>query len=157
MVAGIPSVDEVWSWLAEVPDPEIPALSVVDLGIVRDVRVADAPGGADVVVTVTPTYSGCPATEVIAGNILGALRAHGLAGARLETRLSPAWTTDWISAAGREKLRAFGIAPPSRKEVACPRCGSLSTRLVSLHGSTPCKALYACKDCLEPFDAFKCH
>ncbi len=163
--------DQVWGWLAEVSDPEIPVISVVDLGIVREVTVGAA-GPASCTVTITPTYSGCPAMEVIAQDIESALRRHGLLQVTIETRLAPAWTTDWMSAAGREKLKGYGIAPPaqqvvdisgilrrSRAEpaVACPNCGSARTRLVSQFGSTACKALYRCDDCLEPFDYFKCH
>ena len=160
------TVEQVWSWLGEVPDPEIPAISVVDLGIVREV----AWDGDDLVVTVTPTYSGCPANGVIALSIEAALRARGLAQVRLRNRLAPPWTTDWISESGKEKLRAFGIAPPAGKAaglermlarqpltVPCPRCGSTDTARISEFGSTPCKAQYRCKACLEPFDYFKCH
>ncbi|ETX29782.1 1,2-phenylacetyl-CoA epoxidase subunit PaaD [Roseivivax isoporae] len=161
----------VWGWLAEVPDPEIPVISVVDLGIVREVRHE----GDTLVVAVTPTYSGCPAVDVIDLEIDAHLRRRGVAKLRLERRLSPPWTTDWLSAEGREKLRAYGIAPPvdgtagSRVQaraarlsgqpavtVACPRCGSRATEKVSQHGSTPCKAAYRCTACLEPFDYFKC-
>ncbi|MFK3740269.1 1,2-phenylacetyl-CoA epoxidase subunit PaaD [Massilia sp. TN1-12] len=164
----------VWAWLAEVADPEIPVVSIVDLGIVRDVAVDDASG--DCVVTITPTYSGCPAMQVIAEDIERALRAHGVARLRIATRLSPAWTTDWMSEAGRAALTGYGIAPPVQQvvdisglrhgvkrhairdpDVACPHCGSLRTRLTSRFGSTPCKALYGCLDCREPFDYFKCH
>jgi ring-1,2-phenylacetyl-CoA epoxidase subunit PaaD len=159
-----PSLDQVWAWLDEVPDPEIPVISIVDLGIVREVTWA----GEELVVTVTPTYSGCPATAVINLDILAALRAKGLDRVTLRQRLSPAWTTAWISAKGREQLRAYGIAPPvegtaacgigalARPEIACPRCGSPRTRLVSQFGSTPCKAAWVCDACLEPFDYFKC-
>jgi ring-1,2-phenylacetyl-CoA epoxidase subunit PaaD len=159
-------VAQIWAWLGEVPDPEVPAVSVVDLGIVRDV----AWDGGDLVVTVTPTYSGCPATAVIALAIEDALRTRGIDHVRLEQRIAPPWTTDWISAAGREKLRAYGIAPPVGKAagldrmlkrqpltIACPRCGSTATARISEFGSTPCKAQYRCRDCLEPFDYFKCH
>lgn len=160
----LPSPERVWNWLREVPDPEIPVISVVDLGIVRDVALEDD----ELVVTVTPTYSGCPATEVIARDIEQALRDHGLERFRLETRISPPWTTDWISDAGREHLEEYGIAPPPKVEalrgrlrgsaipVECPRCGSTNTIRVSEFGSTPCKAHYKCGDCLEPFDFFKC-
>jgi ring-1,2-phenylacetyl-CoA epoxidase subunit PaaD len=165
-VSGPASVEQVWTWLGEVPDPEVPVVSVVDLGIVRDVAWdADA-----LVVTVTPTYSGCPATAVISLAIEDALRAKGIERVRLERRIAPPWTTDWISAAGREKLRAYGIAPPVGKAaglermlarqpltVACPRCGSTDTARISEFGSTPCKAQYRCRACLEPFDYFKCH
>ncbi|TFW32202.1 1,2-phenylacetyl-CoA epoxidase subunit PaaD [Massilia horti] len=164
------SVEQVWAWLGEVPDPEIPVISVVDLGIVRDVRF-DA---GECVVTITPTYSGCPAMEVIAESVTGALQERGLHKVRLVTRLSPAWTTDWMSEAGKAALKGYGIAPPAQKaidisslqswrtrhaepEVACPHCGSQHTQLTSQFGSTPCKALYKCLDCREPFDYFKCH
>lgn len=162
-----PSPQQIWGWLAEVPDPEIPVVSVVDLGIVRDVAVE----GEEVVVTVTPTYSGCPATAVISLDIETAIRAKGVENIRIEQQLSPAWTTAWISQEGREKLRAYGIAPPVEGEascagalrrpadlvVTCPHCGSNNTECVSPFGSTPCKASYRCKDCLEPFDYFKSH
>ncbi|MFN7011394.1 MAG: 1,2-phenylacetyl-CoA epoxidase subunit PaaD [Allorhizobium sp.] len=167
----LPEPEEVWRWLDEVPDPEIPVISLTDLGIIRDV----AWDGDTLVVAVTPTYSGCPATTVINLDIETALRSHGIEKLRLERRLSPPWTTDWISEAGREKLRAYGIAPPidgtaadgrlmarasrlagSNLAVACPRCGSTRTEKVSQFGSTPCKANYRCSDCLEPFDYFKC-
>jgi ring-1,2-phenylacetyl-CoA epoxidase subunit PaaD len=145
-------VDTVWRWLEEVPDPEIPVVSVVDLGIVRDV----AWEGETLVVAVTPTYSGCPATAIINMDIEAALHDKGIDRVRLERRLSPPWTTDWMTDAGREKLRAYGIAPPSRGEVVCPVCGSAATERVSQFGSTPCKATYRCRACLEPFDRFKC-
>ena len=142
--AGIEAV------LAAVPDPEIPAVSVVDLGIVRKVE----PGK----VTITPTYSGCPATDFIERNIREALDAAGYRDVTVETVLSPPWTTDWISEAGKEKLRAYGIAPPElAKSATCPQCGSSNTEEISRFGSTPCKAQWRCKDCLEPFDRFKCH
>ena len=167
----LPSTQEVWRWLAEVPDPEIPAIAITDLGIVRDV----AWQGDTLVVTVTPTYSGCPATSLINMEIETALRSHGVEKLRLERRLSPPWTTDWITREGREKLRAYGIAPPvdgtaadgrvaarvgsllgGNLAIACPRCASRNTRKVSQFGSTPCKAQWRCRDCLEPFDYFKC-
>ncbi|MGB9988160.1 1,2-phenylacetyl-CoA epoxidase subunit PaaD [Pseudoduganella rhizocola] len=169
------SADEVWALLAEVPDPEIPVISVVDLGIVRNVEF-DA-GGCTV--TITPTYSGCPAMQVIADAVKDALAAHGVPDARIVTQLSPAWTTDWMSESGKAKLQGYGIAPPAQKVidisglrggatergpgrlempgVACPNCGSHHTELTSQFGSTPCKALYKCLDCREPFDYFKCH
>jgi ring-1,2-phenylacetyl-CoA epoxidase subunit PaaD len=167
-----PSTQEVWAWLAEIPDPEIPVISLVDLGIIRDV----AWQGERLVVTVTPTYSGCPATSVINLEIERNLRERGIAELELKRQLSPAWTTAWISAEGREKLRDYGIAPPvegtaadgvlqgridrlagrSGLVVKCPRCGSSNTERVSQFGSTPCKAAYRCGDCLEPFDYFKC-
>ncbi|HKN42176.1 MAG TPA: 1,2-phenylacetyl-CoA epoxidase subunit PaaD [Sphingomicrobium sp.] len=136
--------------LATVPDPEIPAVSVMDLGIVRKVA-ADK-------VTITPTYSGCPATDFIERNIRDALDAGGYRDVAIETVLSPPWSTDWISEEGKEKLRAYGIAPPElAKSATCPRCGSTNTEEVSRFGSTPCKAQWRCIDCLEPFDRFKCH
>ncbi len=164
-----PEVAEVWNWLSDVPDPEIPVVSVVDLGIVRDVHWK-AKGGAEseLVVTITPTYSGCPATSVIAFEIERAIRDHGVDRVRLKTQISPPWTTDWISQAGRERLKEYGIAPPAKARhlaerlsgkaaaAECPRCGSANTVRVSEFGSTPCKALYKCSDCFEPFDLFKC-
>lgn len=166
-----PSPAEVWDWLSHVPDPEIPVISLTDLGIIRDV----AWEGDTLVITVTPTYSGCPATSIINLDIETAIRARGVENLRLERRISPPWTTDWISAEGRDKLRAYGIAPPidgtaadgrvvgralrmagGNLAVACPRCGSTHTARVSQFGSTPCKASWRCEDCLEPFDYFKC-
>ena len=154
---------DIWRVLEDLPDPEIPALSIVDLGIVRYVR-ADRGG---VRVGLTPTYSGCPATEVIRGSVERALKTAGYAHASIDTVLSPPWTSDWLSEAGKRKLREFGIAPPAESvssprrlfgspRVACPRCASVSTELVSEFGSTPCKAHYRCTACLEPFDYFKC-
>jgi ring-1,2-phenylacetyl-CoA epoxidase subunit PaaD len=164
-----PSVEQVWAWLGEVEDPEIPVLSIVDLGIVRD--VAWQAGAC--VVTLTPTYSGCPATEVIAQSVVEHLRSCGVADVRLQTRFAPAWTTDWMSDEGKRKLHAYGIAPPiglAREQVvrvsdigkapsrpACPQCGSPRTVLTSAFGSTPCKSMYRCESCSEPFDHFKCH
>jgi len=142
------SVDEVWARLRGVPDPEIPAISLVDLGVIRDVAYE---GGA-LVIGVAPTYTGCPATAAINQDIAAALNVPNL---RLERRLSPPWTSDWISAEGHEKLRAYGIAPP-RRDVACPQCGSADVARVSAFGSTPCKANYRCRACLEPFERFKC-
>jgi ring-1,2-phenylacetyl-CoA epoxidase subunit PaaD len=163
---------QVWAWLGEVPDPEIPVISVVDLGIVRDVVFEND----ECVVTITPTYSGCPAMQVIAEDVENALRARGIERVRVTSRLSPAWTTDWMSEAGKAALKGYGIAPPVQQvidisglkhgvkrhaiqgpSVACPHCGSNHTRLTSQFGSTPCKALYQCLDCREPFDYFKCH
>ena len=166
-----PAVSTIWDWLAEVPDPEIPVISLTDLGIIRDVEWQ----GETLVVTVTPTYSGCPATAVINLDIENHLREKGVSDIRLERRLTPAWTTDWISDQGREKLRDYGIAPPidgtapdghviarigalgGNLTVPCPRCQSNNTRRVSQFGSTPCKASWVCNACLEPFDYFKCH
>ena len=141
--------DRVFEILAHVPDPEIPCVSVVDLGIVRDVT-------DDAVIT-TPTYTGCPATLAIEADIRSALDKAGLSALKIETVLSPPWSTDWISTEGREKLRAYGIAPPVKTAVQCPRCGSTHTEELSRFGSTPCKSLHRCLDCREPFDRFKCH
>jgi ring-1,2-phenylacetyl-CoA epoxidase subunit PaaD len=136
--------------LETVMDPEIPVVSVIDLGIVRDVT-ADR-------VRITPTYSGCPATEVIERTIREALDAAGFREVVIETELSPPWTTDWITDQGKAALRAYGIAPPElAKAATCPQCGSTDTEEVSRFGSTPCKAQWRCKTCLEPFDRFKCH
>jgi ring-1,2-phenylacetyl-CoA epoxidase subunit PaaD len=143
-------VDSIWTVLARVPDPEIPAISLVDLGVVRAVTPER--------VTITPTYTGCPATQVIERDIRDALDAAGFRGVAVETTLAPPWTTDWISAAGKAKLHAYGIAPPSAAATAtCPQCGSVATEEISRFGSTPCKAQWRCRDCLEPFDRFKCH
>ena len=149
-VSADASADAIWRVLADVPDPEFPAVSVVDLGIVRD---AD-----DERVVITPTYSGCPATLYIEQSIRAALDAAGFRAVRIETRIAPPWTTDWITPAGHDALRRYGIAPPSRSaDVACPQCGSIETEEVSRFGSTPCKSQYRCRACLEPFDRFKCH
>jgi ring-1,2-phenylacetyl-CoA epoxidase subunit PaaD len=152
-----------WAAAASVVDPELPALTIADLGVLRDVTVTD---GA-VEVAITPTYSGCPAMRMIALDIVVALERAGIAGARVRTVLSPAWTTAWLSAEAREKLRADGIAPPAVGEgraalfgaaaPACPRCGSAATELLAAFGSTACKALWRCTACREPFDHFKCH
>ncbi len=149
MVAVV-DTEALWQVLENVPDPEIPALSVVDLGIVRDVRTDR--------VTITPTYTGCPATQVIERDIRAALAEAGFRDVAIETVLSPPWTTDWISGSGKAKLEAYGIAPPSTARTAtCPQCGSTNTEELSRFGSTPCKAQWRCRACLEPFDRFKCH
>ncbi len=172
--APLPGAAAVWRALAGVPDPEIPVVSIVDLGIVREVTWQDG----NPLVTVTPTYSGCPATEVIMADIGRALRAAGFATPRVAIRLAPPWTTDWIDAAARRRLAEYGIAPPGPRAAAsaqrintqgllrrgaatvavpCPRCGSERTQELSRFGSTACKAQYRCADCLEPFDYFKPH
>ena len=154
----------IWSLLASVPDPEIPVLNVVELGTVRYVR---AVVGRAVTVGVSPTYSGCPATEVIQNSIKAKLASAGIADVTIETVLSPPWTTDWLTDGAREKLRRYGIAPPRRSvtnpggllhrpNVQCPQCSSLQTERVSEFASTACKALYRCTACLEPFEYFKC-
>ncbi len=168
---GRPTLDAIWAALEAIPDPEIPVISLVELGIVREVGWR----GDELVVTLTPTYSGCPATEVIAADVAAALANAGIVGARIETRLSPAWTTDWIAPTAKARLAEYGIAPPgaragvqaidigglTRREpaapVPCPHCGSTRTRELSRFGSTPCKAQHRCNDCLEPFDYFKPH
>ena len=173
-----PGIEQIWIWLGDVPDPEIPVVSVVDLGIVRDVHWSEE--DCDLcLVTVTPTYSGCPATEVIAQQIREALLSHGVPRVRLQVQLSPAWTTDWLTEKARANLHEYGIAPPAGKATStsnamaaslvvlgqgaespvltCPRCGSDRTEIISRFGSTPCKSLHRCTECLEPFDHFKCH
>lgn len=149
-----PATNTIWEWLDQVPDPEIPVISVVDLGIVRGVRW----DGDTVEIAVTPTYSGCPATSIISLDIETALRDRGLDNIRIKTQISPPWTTDWLSEAGRQKLLDYGIAPPSEAggPECCPRCKSTHVVRISQFGSTPCKAQWQCKDCLEPFDYFKC-
>ncbi|HTQ64483.1 MAG TPA: 1,2-phenylacetyl-CoA epoxidase subunit PaaD [Puia sp.] len=157
---------EILKILNEVMDPEVPVLSIIDLGILRKVEIEN-----DLVeVFVTPTYSGCPAMDAIKTNIQKTLLQHGYKNFRLTTILSPAWTTDWMSEKGKEKLKAFGIAPPMPRQhickpelfhegeaIQCPLCNSYNTRMISQFGSTACKALYQCNDCHEPFDYFKCH
>ena len=159
--------ERAWAVLGNVLDPEVPALSVRDLGIVRDV----VDHGDELEVVLTPTYSGCPATEVIEQSVLEAIEAEGLGPARATLRRAPAWTTDWITEEGRHKLNAYGIAPPGptlpeggvpirivgrrADAVACPRCGSLHTERLSAFGSTACKSMYRCLSCREPFDRFK--
>jgi ring-1,2-phenylacetyl-CoA epoxidase subunit PaaD len=153
--AADPREERVWRVLRSVMDPEIPVLSVIDLGIVRYVRSE----GGRLRVGITPTYSGCPATEVIQRSIGEALARARLTDVIVETVLSPPWSSEWLSEEGRRKLQAFGIAAPTARapsQVACPRCGSHEVELVSEFGSTPCKAHYRCGDCLEPFDLFKC-
>jgi ring-1,2-phenylacetyl-CoA epoxidase subunit PaaD len=152
-----------WDVAAEVVDPEIPVLTIADLGVLRDVALSDG----RVEVTITPTYSGCPAMNMITLEIELALEREGFRNSRVRAVLSPAWTTDWMSEDGRRKLREYGIAPPQRarsrralfgvEQVACPQCGSANTEVLSEFGSTSCKALWRCKACREPFDYFKCH
>jgi ring-1,2-phenylacetyl-CoA epoxidase subunit PaaD len=161
--AGESLRDRVWRIVATVTDPEIPVLTIADLGVLREVKT-DA-GGIEV--AITPTYSGCPAMNMITLEIETALAKAGIAPVTVRTVLSPAWTTDWMSEAGRDKLRAYGIAPPAKgagrralfgvDEVACPQCGSGDTSELAAFGSTSCKALWRCNTCREPFDYFKCH
>ena len=154
--------ERAWAAAAGVTDPEVPVLTIADLGVLRD--VAETPDGVEVLIT--PTYSGCAAMNMIALEVELALERAGIPG-RVRTVLSPAWTTDWMTEEGRRKLREYGIAPPSRASgrralfgtdvVACPRCGSERTEVIAEFGSTSCKALWRCLDCREPFDYFKCH
>jgi len=155
--------NQVWDILREVPDPEIPVLSVIDLGIIRSVDY----GNNGLIVTITPTYSGCPAMGTFEEDIKNKLKENGFSNVEVETVYKPAWTTDWISEEGLLKLKEYGIAPPEKtlsgkaellrnKSIACPRCDSKDARLVSEFGSTACKALYQCNECQEPFDYFKC-
>ena len=158
------SQDHILDLLQNVKDPEIPVISVLELGVVRQVEV-DADG--KVVVTITPTYTGCPAMDVMATDIKKELVEHGIASVEVKQVLSPAWTTDWITDDGKRKLKEFGVAPPEKTGdiralkgeapvVPCPQCGSRNTVMLSAFGSTACKALWKCNDCLEPFDQFKC-
>lgn len=162
------ATQQIYEWLSSVTDPEVPVLTLLDLGIVRDVVVKEENGVKEATVTITPTYSGCPAMDVIGINIRMALMSRGFKKVNIEMQLSPAWTTDWISEEGKRKLLEYGIAPPVRKSnnhlglfesdvVACPRCESENTELVSQFGPTSCKSLYRCLDCKEPFEHFKCH
>lgn len=162
MVEVALSKQQVLQWLSEIADPEIPVLTIADLGIIRDVKIGD-----EVIVELTPTYSGCPATEVIEQSVVDVLARQGVEYVRIKRVLSPPWTTDWISEEGRTKLRDYGIAPPAEggskrgllhgaRSVACPRCESTDTAVVSEFGSTACKASYKCNACLEPFEYFKC-
>jgi ring-1,2-phenylacetyl-CoA epoxidase subunit PaaD len=157
---------KIWDILETVTDPEVPVLTIMDLGIVRDVKITDEA----IEVVITPTYTGCPAMDMIAMNIKLALAEHGSKNVKITSVLSPAWTTDWMSEEGKRKLKEYGIAPPNPKQqvcsdalfaanegVQCPHCNSYHTHRVSEFGSTACKALYQCDDCKEPFDYFKCH
>ena len=159
------SKQQVYEWLSAVTDPEVPVLTIMDLGIVRDVVVSE---DNEATIIITPTYSGCPAMDAISMNIRLALMSRGIKKVKIENQLSPAWTTDWMSEDGKKKLLEYGIAPPVRKSanaldlfekdnVACPRCASEATELVSQFGPTSCKALYKCLSCKEPFEHFKCH
>jgi len=158
------SENEILSFLEEIPDPEIPVISIVELGVVR--KVQTTPNGVEI--DITPTYSGCPAMKQMEDDVISTLKAKGIGEVKINMVYTPAWTTDWLSAEAKEKLRKYGIAPPEEgstdksfltgkhKTVKCPRCGSVNTEMVSQFGSTACKALHKCKDCLEPFDYFKC-
>ena len=172
--AGV-TEEVIWQLLQEVKDPEVPVLSIIDLGIVRHVKVTpvevptSGAQGTAINITITPTYSGCPAMDVISMDIRLKLIEKGFRNVTVKQQLSPAWTTDWMSEEGKKKLKAFGIAPPNPKQqfcttdmfreeaVQCPRCDSFHTELISQFGSTACKSMYRCLDCKEAFDHFKCH
>lgn len=164
MVNQLPSTATVMEWLDAIPDPELPAVTITDLGIVRDVHWS----GTTLVVALTPTYSGCPATKAIEADVMAELQLHGVERVTVETRLAPAWTTDWITPRGRERMLEYGIVPPQHPAAAelalgpiastivpCPRCNARATTQLSRFGSTPCKALYRCEMCHEPFDYIK--
>jgi ring-1,2-phenylacetyl-CoA epoxidase subunit PaaD len=161
MVNTLSSTEEkkICKILESVCDPEVPVLTILDLGIVRDVKII----GDEVEVTITPTYTGCPAMDMIAMDIKMKLLENGYKNIKVTSVLSPAWTTDWMSEAGKQKLKTYGIAAPDKKiiipqdGVECPQCNSTNTKLLSEFGSTACKALYQCNNCKEPFDYFKCH
>ena len=159
------SKEHILSLLSEIPDPEIPVITIVELGVIRDIQVIDA---STIELKITPTYSGCPAMKQIEDDVRKKLTEHGFTSITINTVFSPPWTTDWITPQAKEKLQKYGIAPPETttedkswltgktKSIACPRCKSTNTKLISQFGSTACKALYQCIDCLEPFDYFKC-
>ncbi|MEE2700496.1 MAG: 1,2-phenylacetyl-CoA epoxidase subunit PaaD [Bacteroidota bacterium] len=145
------NTNKIWELLNTVPDPEIPVISVVELGVVRDVSFLES----TYIISITPTYSGCPAVKTFTDDITNCLQENGIENFKIKKVYSPAWTTDWMSKQTKEKLRNYGIAPPS-KTVICPRCNSKNTALISEFGATACKALYKCTGCLEPFEFFKC-
>jgi ring-1,2-phenylacetyl-CoA epoxidase subunit PaaD len=157
--------EHIYEALSEIPDPEIPVISITDLGVIRDVTIT---GETSIELNITPTYSGCPAMQQIDADVRKKLGEKGFKDIKINTVYSPPWTTDWINDAAKERLREYGIAPPEHstedkswltgkdKVISCPRCKSNNTKLISQFGSTACKALYQCQDCLEPFDYFKC-
>lgn len=157
--------DDIIQLLSEIPDPEIPVISIVELGVIRDVVITDQ---QTIELNITPTYSGCPAMKQIEDDVKKKLHEHGFTNAKINTVFSPPWTTDWLTPKAKEKLQKYGIAPPENttedkswilgveKNITCPRCKSTNTKLISQFGSTACKALHQCNDCLEPFDYFKC-
>ncbi len=162
------TAEHIYEWLSTVTDPEVPVLTILDLGIVRDVQVTEENGQTTATIFITPTYSGCPAMDVISMQIRMVLLSKGISKVNIENQLSPAWTTDWMSEEGKRKLNEYGIAPPYRKStnalglfeddnVPCPRCGSDNTELTSQFAATACKSLYKCNSCHEPFEHFKCH
>lgn len=160
----LPTQETLFSLLSEIPDPEIPVINIAELGILRDVKW----DGTNCIVVITPTYTGCPAMKMIEDDIKIKLNNIGINNIKVELVYTPAWTTDWISDTAKEKLRAYGIAPPDHssvdkkvllgkaRDLKCPHCGSIHTQMISQFGSTACKALYRCVDCKEPFDYFKC-
>jgi ring-1,2-phenylacetyl-CoA epoxidase subunit PaaD len=164
MPTDLHTEEAIMSFLHEIPDPEIPVIDIVELGVIREVKAE----GDTVEIIITPTYSGCPAMKQMEDDIRKVLKENGYTQIKISTVYNPPWTTDWITPEAKEKLRAYGIVPPEHstidkgwltgktKALACPRCNSKNTELVSQFGSTSCKALYKCKDCLEPFDYFKC-
>lgn len=157
--------EHIYDVLSEIPDPEIPVISITDLGVIRDVKIT---GESSIELKITPTYSGCPAMQQIEDDVRKKLQENGFVDIKIQTIYSPPWTTDWINDAAKDRLREYGIAPPEHttedkswltgkeKTIRCPRCKSSHTKLISQFGSTACKALYQCQDCLEPFDYFKC-
>lgn len=159
------NISEIRNILSQVPDPEIPVISIEELGILQDIKIEDN----KIVVYITPTYNGCPAMDMITVNIKSALEDNGYNNVEVKLVLSPIWTTDWITEEGKKKLLEYGIAPPAERttdlsfidgkspSIACPQCGSIDTEIISRFGSTACKSLYKCNQCLEPFDYFKCH
>jgi len=164
------STQAIWDILQTVADPEVPVLSIMDLGIVRDVIISPLSGDGTIEIIITPTYTGCPAMDMISMNIRLALIEHGFSNVKITSVLSPAWTTDWMSEEGKRKLKEYGIAPPNAKQavctpdtfqeeeaIQCPQCNSFNTTMISRFGSTACKSLYQCNDCKEPFDYFRCH
>lgn len=165
MVKNTYTKDQIWEFLSEIPDPEIPVITIIELGVVRDVNIIENKA----IITITPTYTGCPAMKMFEDEIVKNLNSKGIENVEIKTIYSPAWTTAWMSDSAREKLKKYGIAPPVKgtedkgvlfetgpKEVQCPRCNSKDTNLKSQFGSTACKALYTCNNCLEPFEYFKC-
>ena len=159
VTASTISIQNIWKILEQVTDPEVPVLTITDLGIVRDVKL----NSDEVEIIITPTYTGCPAMDMIAMNIKLALIENGYSNIKITSVLAPAWTTNWMTEEGKRKLKEYGIAAPNKNfeiptdGVECPLCNSTNTKLISEFGSTACKALYQCKDCKEPFDYFKCH
>jgi ring-1,2-phenylacetyl-CoA epoxidase subunit PaaD len=164
MITQSHTKEEIIKLLSEIPDPEIPVINIQELGILRNVELTTT----ECIVTITPTYSGCPAMKVIEDQVVSILKSQGIANVKVNMVYTPAWTTDWINEEAKEKLRKYGIAPPEKtsmdkgelmgkkKHPACPQCGSVNTEMISQFGSTACKALYRCNDCREPFDYFKC-